>query len=381
MSEKDEQPRLSLRLRKTPDRPPEAPKAEEPTKAPEPEKPKESSGEGTPRLRLSAIIKPASGDSAPATPPAPPAPPTTPPAATQPPKPPATPEPPPQAAVETPPKAEPVPPPDPTPDPVATPTPPAPPPPDPYAHLPEKAPVEPPKLDSGLPVVEPPRPLSFPQDNKKDDEKAEPKPPSTRTLGLVILGIIVITIGGVAYLFFMDPLGLFKDPEPAAAVQPAEQSTPQTAAPAEIPPAATPPVPPSDQTAAQPVPPVSKPATEAADSGFKMPAPAPLGGGEEIAPGVVRLPRDASGVSEPRPEPKPYEPPEPKQNPAYVALVNNLNITGIRENSSGGFLMVNGALYRPGDVVDQQSKLVFISIEGPTITFQDPYGALYSRRF
>jgi len=379
MSEKDEQPRLSLRLRKTPDRPPETPKSEEPPKTPEPEQPKESAGDAAPRLRLSAMIKPASGDSAPATPPSPseppPAPPSPPPVAVEPPAPAAAPEPPPQAASEVSPKVEPEPPAAPRPEPAAPPAPPPPPAPapapEPFAHVPERAPVEPPKVDANLPVVEPPRPLQFPQEEETEEKKGTPKPPSARTVGLAMLAVIILAIGGIAYLFFADPFGLFKEPEPVAAAKPAAQPSAQPAAP---PAAATPaPQPPPVSTS------VAATSPEPAESEFKMPAPAPLDDGEEIAPGVVRLPRDASGVS--TPASRPYEPPEPKQNPAYVSLVNNLNITGIRENSSGGFLMVNGVLFRPGDIVDQQSKLVFMSIDGPTITFKDPYGALYSRRF
>ena len=366
MSEKDEQPRLSLRLRKTPDRPPETPKSEEPPQAPEPEEPKESVGDDAPRLRLSAIIRPASGDSAPAAPPSPPEPPSPPPVAAETPATAAVPESPPQVAAAVPPKAEPEPPPPPKPEPAAAPAPP--PAPEPLAHVPETVRVEPPRADTGLPVVEPPRPLQFPQEEEK---KPAPKPPSVRTVGFAMLAVIVIAIGGIAYLFFVDPFGLFKETEPAEAAQPAAQPPAQAEA-AQTPPA---PVPQPAETS----PGVAATSQEPAEPEFKMPAPAPLAGGEEIAPGVVRLPRDASEVS--APAPRPYEPPEPKQNPAYVSLVNNLNITGIRENSSGGFLMVNGALYRPGDIVDQQSKLVFVSIEGPTITFKDPYGALYSRRF
>lgn len=208
------------------------------------------------------------------------------------------------------------------------------------------------------------------------EEKPEPKPPSPRAVGLVMFGVIILVLGGLAYVLFLDPFGLFKHakPEQAAApviTKPAAAAT----APVSAQPAAT--------IAAQPA--AATPAAVEEVPAFKMPDPAPLLAGEEIAPGVVRLPPDAAAVSMPEPsslpEPRTYEPPAPKPNPAYTALVNNLNISGIRANSSGGYLMIGTLLYRPGDIVDAQSKLEFVSIDGPVITFKDPAGALYTRRF
>jgi hypothetical protein len=203
----------------------------------------------------------------------------------------------------------------------------------------------------------------------KKEEKEDPKPPSPRTIGLALGGVVILVLGAIGYLLFLDPLGLFKDAE-----------SPQAAAPAATAPAATP---------AQPAQPAPAPAATIADPGpglmeetpeFAMPPPAPLVAGEEIAPGVVRLPRDADPVSA-TPAPRTYEQPAPKPNPAYTALVNNLNISGIRPNSSGGFLMVGTILYRPGDIVDQQSRLEFVGLDGQVITFKDPAGAIYTRRF
>jgi hypothetical protein len=188
---------------------------------------------------------------------------------------------------------------------------------------------------------------------------------------VVLVGLVVLVLGGGGYLFFMDPFGFFKGDEPAQAAAPAV-TTPAVA------PASTPVPVVSPPQAATPAPAESAPE-------FKMPSPAPLAAGEEIAPGVVRLPPDAPQTSMPPPaalpEPRAIEPPAPKPNPAYTALVNNLNITGIRANASGGFLMVGTMKHRPGDIVDAQSKLEFVSIDGPVITFRDPFGALYTRRF
>ncbi|HUG11379.1 MAG TPA: hypothetical protein VMM36_10210 [Opitutaceae bacterium] len=192
-------------------------------------------------------------------------------------------------------------------------------------------------------------------------------------MGLVLFSIAILVLGGAAYLFFMDPFGLFNDEEPARAAAPAV--TTPAATPASIP----------AQAAPAPAPQAATPAPAESAPEFKMPEPAPLTAGEEIAPGVVRLPPDASQTSMPPPaalpEERAYEPPAPKPNPAYTALVNNLNITGIRANTSGGFLMVGTMMHRPGDIVDVQSKLEFVSIDGPVITFRDPHGALYTRRF
>ena len=198
---------------------------------------------------------------------------------------------------------------------------------------------------------------------------SEPKPPSPRAVGLVMFGVIILVLGGLAYLLFLDPLGLFDKEEPAQAVAPAV-TAPAAAAPAPVQQAPAPAAP-----TAEPEPGLIEETPE-----FKMPEPAPLDAGEEIAPGVVRLPPDAAAVSE-LPAPRHYEPPAPKANPAYTALVNNLNISGIRANSSGGFLMIGAMLYRPGDIVDVQSRLEFVGIDGPVITFRDPAGALYTRRF
>jgi hypothetical protein len=238
--------------------------------------------------------------------------------------------------------------------------------------MPEPAPAP----AAQLSAVEPPRAPQFPppptaKPEAKDEMVVEPKPPSPRTVGLVLVGIVILVLGGAAYLFFMDPFGFFKGDEPV-----------QATAPAVTKPAGTPVTTPA-QTA--PAPQTAAPAPAEAAPEFKMPAPAPLAAGEEIAPGVVRLPPDAPQTSMPPPaalpEPKAYEEPAPKPNPAYTALVNNLNITGIRANTSGGYLMVGTMMYRPGDIVDAQSKLEFVSIDGPVITFKDPFGALYTRRF
>lgn len=238
----------------------------------------------------------------------------------------------------------------------------------------EPPPAQPPVVsaDSEPPAGETPRATQFPPPPglKPQEEVKAPKPPSPRTVGLVIGGLIILVVAGLGYLLFLDPLGLFKDAE-----------TPQAAAPTATPPAASAPA----QPAAQPAP-AAAAQTASPEPGlieempeFTMPPPAPLAAGEEIAPGVVRLPPDADGVS--APEPRAYEPPAPKANPAYTALVNNLNISGIRPNSSGGFLMVGTLLHRPGDIVDQQSQLEFVGIEGQVITFKDPAGAIYTRRF
>ena len=204
---------------------------------------------------------------------------------------------------------------------------------------------------------------------------------------MIIFVALVLVVGGVAYLLFADPFGLFKHPEPAKSA-PAVVAAPPPKAPAA---AATTTAPattaPAAATTTAPAAVTPTPKEELPE--FKMPPPAPLSpavAGEEIAPGVVRLPRDAAGVSSSPPAaalpaPRPYEPPAPKQNPAYIALVNNLNITGIRANSSGGYLMIGTSMFRPGDIVDNQTKLQFLSIDGAVISFKDPAGAVYTRRF
>lgn len=187
-----------------------------------------------------------------------------------------------------------------------------------------------------------------------------------------MVGVIILVLGGLVYLLAFDPLGLFNKAEPEQASVPAVTAPAATAQPAAAP---------ATQSAVST--PAPAPAKEVSE--FKMPDPAPIVAGEEIAPGVVRLPPDAASVSMPEPaalpEPRSYEPPAPKPNPAYTALVNNLNISGIRANSSGGYLMVGTMLYRPGDIVDAQSRLEFVGLDGPVITFKDPAGALYTRRF
>jgi len=368
MSQEEEQPRPSLRLRKTPDRPPEsppaapaepAPKAAGPTPvnpaagAAAPETPVPESASETPketRPRLSSILKPAEGVSVPAAPPAPPVPE---PAAQKP------------AAKALPPVVEPVVPksppvvyPDPRPAPAAQPA------------------AGPPPVDMGLPKIEEPRALHFPQPPEaRPEDKPQTKAPSPRTVGLIALAGLLVVAGAIAYLFIADPFGLFKEAAPAASASPSVVTPPPQVQ--QQPPAA-----PIESAKPQEAPPkveTPPPAVVEAEPEFKMPAPAPLVGGEEIAPGVVRLPRDASATS--LPEARSFEPPAPKPNPAITAVVNNLNISGIRANSSGGFLMIGGSLYHPGDIVDAQSRLEFVSIEGSVISFKDSAGAIYTRRF
>lgn len=345
MSQEEEPQKPSLRLRKTVDRPPESPPS---APAPSPVAPAIPKDEA-PRPRLSEIIK-SSGSDGPATPPEPP-----------------SPEPlsPPPVAME-PVVQQPVPkvvtPSAPTPIPAA-------------ATLP--APVAPqggaPRVDIGLPKVEQPRELKFPPPTAKpQEEKSAPKPPSARTVGLFAVGGLVVLVAAIAYFFIMDPFGVFSAEAPPVSAQAQPVVTP----------------PPAPVQTPTPAPVVTAPATVTAptptqpavvEPEFKMPPPAPLDGGEEIAPGVVRLPRDAPPIS--FPGPRSHELPAPKPNPAYTAIVNNLNITGIRANDSGGFLMIGGIVHRPGDIIDQKSRLVFESIDGNQIAFKDPAGAVYTRRF
>lgn len=93
---------------------------------------------------------------------------------------------------------------------------------------------------------------------------------------------------------------------------------------------------------------------------------------------VVPAPVEMKPV--PAPEPVAAARPEPSAN--FKAFVVNLKINGVfqGENSRA---MLNGKMYRLGEVVDAKLGIVFLRLEpeGKRIVFEDSKGAIMSRRY
>jgi hypothetical protein len=166
-----------------------------------------------------------------------------------------------------------------------------------------------------------------------------------------VVGFVLLTGAGV-WLLWADPFELLRKP----AAQPTEVVRTAPAAPAPEAPA------PAPVVAAKPsVPLEQQPIVAADDDPFE----------------AIRFsPGDGDADTATRNEPG-YVP----QNPAYMSQVNNLVITGARTNDSGGVLMFGGQVFRAGEVVDKRSGLVFEGFADGVLTFRDPSGATYTRRF
>lgn len=136
-------------------------------------------------------------------------------------------------------------------------------------------------------------------------------------------------VGAAAYVYFMDPLGLFQ-PAPIAVVVP----------------------PPS------------------------LPEPLP----EPEPPPVVIVPAPVPQLPVEPPVPAEPEPPPPPL-PELQNVVSAFKITGARANSIGGTIMIGTTAYQAGEVADPVHSLTFVSFENGVMTFRDPRGSLYRRRF
>ncbi len=135
-------------------------------------------------------------------------------------------------------------------------------------------------------------------------------------------------------MYFMDPMGLFQS-APVAIIAPA-------------------PVPP----------PTPEPLPE--------PAPEPTE--------VVTVPPPAAPLPVELPAPTEPEPPPPPL-PELQNVVSAFRITGARANDTGGTVMIGTTAYQAGEVADPIHSLTFVGFEDGVMTFRDPRGALYRRRF
>ena len=189
---------------------------------------------------------------------------------------------------------------------------------------------------AGAPPIKPPvKPAHFPPPpgyGKPSERAAQPQSAATAKpkAGLTLLILLGLVIGGAAYVYFADPLGLF------AHAQASE-------------PAATPP-------------PVAE-------------APAP-----------ETQPEPVAAEPEPTPEPPaeivPEEPPPPPPPlPEIVNAIAALKVSGARMNSSGGIIMLGTKVHNAGDVINAELGITFVGFSEGTFTFRDDRGATYQRRF
>ena len=77
------------------------------------------------------------------------------------------------------------------------------------------------------------------------------------------------------------------------------------------------------------------------------------------------------------PEPEPPPPPLPE----LMNVVSAFSISGARATSNGGMIMLGTTPFQAGEVVDPVHHLVLVGFEDGVMTFSDPRGALYRRRF
>lgn len=158
--------------------------------------------------------------------------------------------------------------------------------------------------------------------------------------------------GAGTWLLWADPFDLLKRPSPpTAAGTPADPATPAPATP----------TPAAPTLPTESVPLAEQPIVAAEDDPFD----------------AIRFSPGAGETGANSTTPTGYVP----QNPAYMSQVNNLVITGARANDAGGILMFGGQVFRAGEVVDKRSGLVFEGFADGVLTFRDPAGALYTRRF
>ena len=156
--------------------------------------------------------------------------------------------------------------------------------------------------------------------------------------GVALLLLLLLVVGVAAYLYLVDPLQLF-------------QAAPLAATPAGAP-------------AEAPIPVVPRPAP-------------PI-----VAPAAAAPTEPASAIDAPAEEEPPYEPePPPPPLPELKNIVSAFKISGARSNSAGGMVMIGTTAYQAGEIVDPIHDLVFVGFADGVMTFRDPRGALYPRKF
>jgi hypothetical protein len=224
----------------------------------------------------------------------------------------------------------------------------------------------------------------------------------------LMLALLVVALG--LFGVFAYNLWFAEDPAPVVASRPEPKPAPTEVA-AEPAPAKAAPAQPVDQAPARPAPPpAAKPAqpTVVADAPQSLPGKlvaqardaaaahdaaltAPVN--EVLAtPSAPTAPAPTPGAAEPAAETPPAAPPEPavapaelprpEPSPTFKAYVVNLKINGVFQGENAR-AMLNGKMYRLGEIVDEKLGIVFLRLEpeNKRIVFEDAKGAIMSRRY
>lgn len=82
------------------------------------------------------------------------------------------------------------------------------------------------------------------------------------------------------------------------------------------------------------------------------------------------------------PKPEPANPARPgKLEPRAINFIESLHIAGIRASASESKVLMNDRVYRLGSVVEADMGLRLTGITTHSLTFEDEYGASYTRTF
>lgn len=104
-----------------------------------------------------------------------------------------------------------------------------------------------------------------------------------------------------------------------------------------------------------------------------LPAPLPA----DAAPNITTLLVESSPV--PVVNPVPALPPIPSEH--MVRTIEAMQVSGIRALGADSKVLLNGRVYRIGDLVDRDFGLRLIEVTGESLTFRDQTAAVYTRRF
>lgn len=190
------------------------------------------------------------------------------------------------------------------------------------------------------------------------------RPPSVGFRTLLLVGGAVLVLAIVAGTLY---LGLRSESVPAPAKPPlATVAVPVAVA-----------LPPDAAVAAR-----EQPAKPAESLTFVLPTastttpalPAPLPA--DAAPNIA-LQVESSPVAVVNPVPA--LPPIPSEH--MVRTIEALQVSGIRALGADSKVLLNGRVYRIGDLVDRDSGLRLIEVTGESLTFRDQTAAVYTRRF
>lgn len=209
---------------------------------------------------------------------------------------------------------------------------------------------------------------------------------------LVALLFVAVAMGGFfAYnLWFADnaasaPVVAKPSAAPETAATPAATAETAPSA-AQVPPARGPLATDTPQSAAGQIIAKAQNAVAAHDAAFTQPtnevlatASQPAGTSAEGSSATVAAPVDVQPAAVPEPV---APPPRPEPGANFKAFVVNLKINGVFQGENAR-AMLNGKMYRLGEVVDSKLGIVFLRLEpeDKRIVFEDSRGAIMSRRY